>query len=115
MSKLTDEELAKGWIRALANVDEFVALCAPDCRVWHSNDDKWVTVKQAIDAVYERGGLPGFSGARYTLSDKGFFVQTAATLEPAGVKVHVIQVVGTRDGQAISVEEYVGPEMDIAV
>jgi hypothetical protein len=115
MSTMTDEELAQGWIRALANVDAFYALCAPDCLVWHSNDNKWITVKEAVDAVYERGGLPEFSGSRYTLSDKGFFVQTSATLAAAGVTVHVVQVVGTRDGQAISVEEYVGPEMDIAV
>jgi hypothetical protein len=115
MPEITNEELAQGWIRALSNVDAFYELCAPDCKVWHSNDNKWGTVKEAVDAVYDRGGLPEFSGSRYTLSDKGFFVQTSATLESAGAKVHVVQVVETKDGKAISVEEYVGPEMDIAV
>lgn len=111
----SNEELAQGWIRALANVDAFYELCAPDCRVWHSNDNKWVTVKEAVNAVYERGGLPEFIDARYTLSANGFFVQTAARLDAVGLTVHIVQVVAAQDGKAISVEEYVGPEMDVAV
>ncbi|MEV0085398.1 hypothetical protein [Saccharopolyspora sp. NPDC050642] len=114
MSQTTNEVLARGWIRALSNVDEFYELCAPGCEVWHSNDDRWITVEEAVDAVHGRGGLPEFDDSRYTLTEKGFFVQTSATPEAAGVRVHVVQAVATKDGKAISVEEYVGPEMDIA-
>ncbi|SFW79796.1 hypothetical protein [Amycolatopsis australiensis] len=113
MSTTTTEELAQGWIRALSDVDAFHGLCAAGCRVWHSTDDKWITVEEAVDAVHERGGLPEFENPRYTLTGKGFFVQTSATL--AAARVHVIQVVTVEDGKAISAEEYVGPEMDIAV
>ena len=113
MSTKTTEELAKGWIRALSDVDLFYSLCADDCKVWHSADDKWMSVKEAVDAVHERGGLPEFENSRYTLTDKGFFVQTSATL--AAARVHLIQLVTVKDGKAVSAEEYIGPEMDIAV
>lgn len=113
MSTKTNEELAKGWIRALSDVDLFYTLCADDCKVWHSADDKWMSVKEAVDAVHERGGLPEFENSRYTLTEKGFFVQTSATLPTA--RVHLIQLVTVKDGKAVSAEEYIGPEMDIAV
>lgn len=113
MSVLSNEEIARGWIRSLSSVDLFYEFCAPDCKVWHSSDDKWMTVKEAIDAVHGRGGLPPFRNSRYTLTDKGFFVQTSTTLN--GTNVHLIQVVTVQDGKAVSAEEYIGPEMDIAV
>ncbi|TDD50102.1 hypothetical protein [Saccharopolyspora elongata] len=49
-----------------------------------------------------RGRLPESDNSPYTSTEKGFFVQTSATLEAAGVWVHVVQVVATKDGKAIS-------------
>ncbi|MCD0453506.1 hypothetical protein LO762_30620 [Actinocorallia sp. API 0066] len=113
MSVKTVKELADGWLEALKDVDKFYELCSPECKVWHSNDDKWVTLKEAIDAVHSRGGLPPFRNSRYTLTDKGFFAQTSATLE--GTNVHIIQIATVADGKVVTAEEYIGPEIDLAV
>ncbi|MFS4108562.1 MULTISPECIES: hypothetical protein [unclassified Streptomyces] len=113
MSEKTKQELAEHWLRALENVDLFYEFCDSGCKVWHSADDKWVTLKEAIDAVHSRGGLPPFRNSRYTLTDKGFIVQTSTTLE--GTNVHLIQVAGVEGGKVVTAEEYIGPEMDIAV
>lgn len=105
--------LAQAWIAALSDVDAFAALCAPDCQVWHSHDNRWVTVQQAIDVVHQVGGLPTFTDARHTLSENGFFVQASTEFEVAGqtMTLHIVQIVEIRDGKAIRVQEYVGPEM----
>ncbi|AVH94180.1 MULTISPECIES: hypothetical protein [Streptomyces] len=113
MPEKTPKELAESWLRALSDVDLFYEFCAPDCRVWHSSDDKWMSLKGAIDAVHSRGGLPPFRNSRYTLTDKGFIVQTSTTLD--GTNVHIIQVATVEGGQVVSAEEYIGPEMNIAV
>ncbi|MFF9505305.1 hypothetical protein [Streptomyces sp. NPDC014656] len=113
MTEKTKQEIAESWLLALSDVDLFYDFCAPECRVWHSSDDKWMTLKEAIDAVKNRGGLPPFRNSRYTLTDKGFVVQTSTTLD--GTNVHLIQVAGVEGGRVVSAEEYIGPEMDIAV
>ena len=107
------QTLAQAWIRALSDVDAFAALCAPDCQVWHSHDDRWVTVQEAVDVVHKVGGLPAFTGARHTLSDNGFFVQATTEFVVAGqtMTLHVVQIVEVRDGKAVRVQEYIGPEM----
>ncbi|MFG2657321.1 hypothetical protein [Streptomyces sp. NPDC048425] len=113
MSQKTTEEIAQNWLRALSDVDVFYEFCAPDCRVWHSSDDKWMSLKAAIDAVHSRGGLPPFRNSRYTLTGKGFVMQTSTTLKDTNV--HIVQVATVEDGKVVSAEEYISPEMEIAV
>ncbi|HEX2316772.1 MAG TPA: hypothetical protein VHJ17_23705 [Thermomonospora sp.] len=113
MAVTSNEELAQGWMRAIQDVDLFYELCTADCRVWHSSDDKWMTLKEAIDAVHSRGGLPPFRNPRYTLTENGFFAQMSTTLD--GTNVHLVQIATVKDGKVVQAEEYIGPEMDIAV
>ncbi|MEU3528741.1 hypothetical protein AB0E62_33645 [Streptomyces sp. NPDC038707] len=113
MPEKTREHIAEQWLRALEDVDLFYEFCAPHCKVWHSSDDKVMTLKEAIDAVHGRGGLPPFRDSRYTLTDKGFVVQTSTTLQ--GTNVHLVQIAVVENGEVVSAEEYIGPEMDIAV
>ena len=111
MTVMTTEELAKAWLAALEDVDAFLPLCAPECKVWHSTDDTWVTVRDAIEAVRASGGLPPMRETSYTLMDGGFFVQFSATHQ--GAELHNCILVRVRDGLAVSAEEYVGVEMDL--
>ncbi|MER6667238.1 hypothetical protein ABT256_22025 [Amycolatopsis japonica] len=120
MSEATKEELAQGWLKALTDVDHFYEICTPDCRVWHSADDKWMSLKAAIDAVHDRGGLPEFTNSRVTITEKGFFAQTSGVLKPQGedgpeVKIHLIQIATVEGGKVVQAEEYIGPETDLAV
>jgi hypothetical protein len=108
---MTTEEIAQGWLAGLQDVDAFLPLCAPECKVWHSNDDKWVTVPEAIAAVHEAGGLPPMRDMSYTLMDGGFLVQFSATWN--GAEIHNVILVKVRDGLAVSAEEYVGLEMSL--
>ncbi|MDA3644250.1 hypothetical protein LZ318_31445 [Saccharopolyspora indica] len=107
------EEIARGWAGALANPDDYYDLSAPDCKVWHSSDNKWMATKDAIDAVKAHGGLPTARNTSYTLTEKGFIVQATLTLRET--TVHIVQVATVNDGKVVSIEEYIGPEMDIAV
>ena len=91
-------------------MDVFYEFCAPDCRVWHSADDKWMSLDAAITAVRERGGLPEFTGSRYTLTGTGFVVQTSARLDAAGVTVHIVQIATVEGGRVVQAEEYIGPD-----
>ncbi|WP_050790883.1 hypothetical protein [Streptomyces sp. e14] len=109
----THEEIGQAWLRGLEDVDAFYAFCDPECRVWHSSDDKWMTLQEAIDAVHGRGGLPPFRNPRYTVTEKGIVAQASTTLN--GTNVHLVQVATVKDGRVVTAEEYIGPEMDIAV
>lgn len=111
MSVMTTEDLATAWLEALEDVDSFAALCAPECRVWHSTDDKWVTVEEAIEAVHAGGGLPPVRDKSFTLTDQGFLVQFSLTHQ--GAELHNCIIVKVRDGKAVSAEEYVGVEIDL--
>ncbi len=111
MTIMTNEDLATAWLAALEDVDSFPALCAPECRVWHSTDDKWVTVEEAVAAVHAGGGLPPVRDTSYTLTDHGFLVQFSLTHQ--GAELHNCIIVKVRDGKAVSAEEYVGVEMDL--
>lgn len=111
MTTRTNEELAQAWLAALQDVDAFLPLCAPDAKVWHSTDDIWMTVPDAIQAVHDGGGLPPLSRQSYTVTEEGFLVQF--TLSLGDIKMHNTIIVKTRDGFAISAEEYVGLETDV--
>ena len=111
-------ELAENWVKALADIDLFLQICVTDCPVWHSADDKWVTVSEAVAAVHERAGdgpVPDFRPVGVTFTEKGFFNEAAVEIEVGGnpVKLHLVQIVEAKDGKAVRVREYIGPEMDI--
>ena len=111
-------DLAENWIKALKNIDLFLEISTEDCQVWHSADDKWVSVAEAVAAVYERSGddgVPDFKAEGITYTESGFFnrASTEITMNGQLVKLHLIQVVEARDGKAVRVREYIGPEMGI--
>ncbi|QSE85205.1 hypothetical protein JWS14_16140 [Rhodococcus koreensis] len=121
MSSTPDQatiELSENWVKALANIDLFLEICVEDCPVWHSADDKWVSVSEAVAAVYERAGggpVPDFRPEGITFTENGFFNEASVELEMGGqeVKLHLVQIVEARDGKAVRVREYIGPEMGI--
>lgn len=106
--------LIKAWTEALGDLAQFWDICTPDCQVWHSADNKWMTAAAAIEAASGRGGLPPFQNIRVTLTDGGFALQANVTVEPIGT-IHVLQLVSVKDGKAARIEEYIGPEMNIAI
>jgi hypothetical protein len=114
MSDPSTRELMKRWEAALADVLLFREICTPDCQVWHSADNKWMTAEAAIEAARDRGGLPPFKNVRITVTEHGFLAQASTTVDPVGT-IHVLQLVTVKDGKAARVEEYIGPEMNIAV
>lgn len=79
--------------------------------MWHSTDNKRVTVQDAVAAVHATGGLPPMRDQSCTLTDDGFLVQFSTTFQ--GAEIHDCIIVKVRDGKAVSAEEYVGPEMDL--
>ena len=46
------------------------------------------------------------------MTDKGFTVQTAATVEPLG-RLHIVQIATVTGSKVSEVEEYIGPEMKL--
>jgi ketosteroid isomerase-like protein len=121
MSSTPDQatkDLADNWVKALTNIDLFNEISTEDCLVWHSADDKWVTVADAVAAVYERSGdgpIPTFVPVGVTFTEKGFFNEATTEIEIAGqrTKLHLVQIVEVRDGKAARVREYIGPEMGV--
>jgi hypothetical protein len=43
----------------------------------------------------------------------GFLAQTSLTVPQIG-KIHALQLMTVKDGMITSIEEYIGPEMDLA-
>lgn len=121
MSSTPDQatkDLAENWVKALKNIDLFLEISTEDCQVWHSADDKWVSVAEAVAAVYERSGddgVPDFQAEGITYTEDGFFNRASVELKLNGqqVKLHLVQIVEARDGKAVRVREYIGPEMGI--
>lgn len=110
-------ELAENWVKALSNIDLFIEIASDDCLVWHSADDQWVTVAKAVADVYERSpeGVPTFVPEGVTFTEKGFFNEcsTEVSLNGQMMKLHLIQLVEAKDGKAVRVKEYIGPEMGV--
>ncbi|MFT4201301.1 hypothetical protein [Gordonia sp. (in: high G+C Gram-positive bacteria)] len=110
-------ELGERWPAALNDLDQFEQMCSADCEVWHSTDDKWVTVSQAVEDARRRvgGGEPNFEPRGVTYTENGFFNQAFIAVELMGnpMRLHVIQIVDVKDGKAVRVQEYVGPEMPV--
>ncbi|NMO03069.1 hypothetical protein HH308_17790 [Gordonia sp. TBRC 11910] len=111
-------ELADNWVKALSDIDLFIEIATEDCLVWHSADDLWVSVPQAVAAVYERstdGVVPTFVPEGITFTEKGFFNECSTEVSMGGqmMKLHLIQLVEAKDGKAIRVKEYIGPEMGV--
>ncbi|MGW5570325.1 hypothetical protein ACWEVD_03920 [Nocardia thailandica] len=111
--------LAENWVKALSNIDLFIEISHDDCLVWHSSDDKWVTVREAVAAVYERSGdgpIPTFNSVGIVYTEKGFFHECTTEVSIGGqeMKLHLVQIVEARDGKAARVREYIGPEMGVA-
>ncbi|RMI28843.1 nuclear transport factor 2-like protein [Nocardia stercoris] len=109
------EAVAQTWVRALSDLDLFAQLCSADCQVWHSNDNLWVTVQQAVDAAKARPDFPEFVDPRVTMTDAGFIVQSSVSLELGGhaQQLHILQVTDVVDGKVVRVQEYISPEMPI--
>ena len=108
--------LGEAWPKALNSLDSFFGLCAPDCQVWHSNDDIWVSVETAIQNVHRRTAeLPDFQPRGVTYTEKGFFNECYVEVELMGnpMKIHLIQLIDMENGKAVRVKEYVGPEMPV--
>ncbi len=103
------------WKTALkGNLAVFNDICAPDCQVWHSSDDKWMSARAAVDNVRERvGELPPFSDVRIQKTEQGFIAQGNIDIAPVG-RTHIVQVVTVKDGKAVAIEEYISPEMALA-
>ncbi|ALJ19590.1 nuclear transport factor 2 family protein [Microbacterium sp. No. 7] len=112
MTALTNEELAQGWLNALGDVETFRPLCEPDAKVWHSNDDVWMTLDAAIGNVHLAGGIPPREREAYRLTADGFLVQFTVSL--GGQRMHNTILVRVRDGLAYEIEEYIGLETDLA-
>lgn len=111
-------DLADNWVKALVDIDIFLDICVEDCPVWHSADDKWVPVKEAVANVYARsegGPIPSFVAEGVTFTEKGFFNQASVeiTIDGNPVKMHLVQIVEAQDGKAVRVQEYIGPEMGV--
>ncbi|MFI2280739.1 nuclear transport factor 2 family protein [Nocardia beijingensis] len=121
MSSTPDQatrDLAENWVKALTDIDLFIEISHDDCLVWHSADDKWVTVRDAVAAVYERSGdgaVPTFVPGGVTFTEHGFFNEctTQVTIGGQEMKLHLLQIVDVRDGKAARVREYIGPEMGV--
>lgn len=116
----TDEAtraLGERWAVALNDLDQFADMCTEDCQVWHSTDDKWVTVQQAVEDARRRAGDDGphFEARGLTFTENGFINQCFISIALAGnpMRLHVIQIVDVKDGKAVKVQEYVGPEMPV--
>ncbi len=112
MAVKSNEELAQRWLKAMADVDSFPALCEPGCKVWHSYDNAWISVEESIARVHAAGGLPPLQDTSYTLIDGGFLVQFSAAIQ--GTAFHNTIIVKVRNGLAYSAQEYCGFEMDLA-
>ena len=111
-------ELAEQWVKALSNIDLFLEICVDDCPVWHSADDRYVPVAQAVSDVYARSGdgvVPTFEPHGITFTEKGFYNEcsTEVMLNGQLMKLHLIQLVEVKDGKAVRVKEYIGPEMGV--
>lgn len=110
-------DLMQGWSTAMAG--DFASLrgiCADDCQIWHSSDDKWMPHKDALDgfiAAHEAGGIPDFEDVRIMPTATGFLCQARMTLAPIGT-LHVLQLVTAGGGVITRIEEYIAPEMDLA-
>ena len=50
MAAKSNEELAQRGLKAMADVDTLPAPCEPGCKVWHSYDNAWISVEEAIAA-----------------------------------------------------------------
>ncbi|GEM29628.1 hypothetical protein NN3_06350 [Nocardia neocaledoniensis NBRC 108232] len=121
MSSTPDQatkDLADNWVKALTNIDLFKEISHEDCLVWHSADDLWVSVADAVAAVYERspdGVPPTFVSLGVVFTEQGFFHECTTEVSIGGqeMKLHLVQIVEARDGKAARVREYIGPEMGV--
>lgn len=109
--------LAERWIDALkSDVSKVREICAPDCRLWHSSDNVWMEQRPALDAfiaAQAAGMIPAFEEAKAIATAEGFLVQTSVTMPKIG-RIHVLQLVTVKGGKIAVIEEYIGPEMDLA-
>ncbi|MGC4251869.1 MAG: hypothetical protein QM605_10540 [Sphingobium sp.] len=110
---MTVDQIMERWRVALnGNLPVFSEVCAPDCQVWHSSDNNWMSAAAAMEGVAKMGGLPPFDKVEITKTDKGFAVQGSIT--PPGMgKMHIAQMVTVKEGSVAAIEEYISPEMDL--
>ncbi len=117
MTDTNKAKLMEGWARAMAgDFGSLRAICADDCRIWHSSDDRWMPQREALDAFIaarDVGRIPDFRDVRIKPTADGFLCQAAMTIEPVGT-LHVLQLVTTSGARITQVEEYIAPEMDLA-
>ncbi|GAB10339.1 hypothetical protein GOARA_056_00860 [Gordonia araii NBRC 100433] len=109
--------LGERWALALNDLDQFAEMCSDDCQVWHSTDNAWVSVPQAVEDARRRAGdiPPQFEARGVTYTENGFFNQCYIAIDLAGqpMRLHLVQLVDVKDGKAVRVQEYVGPEMPV--
>jgi hypothetical protein len=119
MPDQTPEELQERWVAGFSDLRAFAergpnALISDQCRTWHSTDNRWITAKEALEAVLGAGEVVATTTTTYgdfltTATEKGFICQTS--MKTAEGTAHVIQVVTVKDGQVSEVMEYISPEM----
>lgn len=109
--------LIEFWAAAMAgDCSQLRQVCAPNCQIWHSFDNKWMSHREALDgfeAAREQGAVPSFEDVRLVPTAKGFLCQASMVLGRVG-RLHITQLVTVSDGQITHVEEYIAPEMDLA-
>ncbi|QKS00600.1 hypothetical protein F9288_13940 [Sphingomonas sp. CL5.1] len=117
MTERDDERLMRGWSTAMSgNFSVLNDICAPECEIWHSSDNRWILQRDAMDAfiaAHDAGRIPPFEEVRIMPTAKGFLCQASMTMQPIG-RIHLIQLLATEGGRIVRVEEYISPEMDLA-
>jgi hypothetical protein len=114
---MSTEQLMQRFATALeTDISILKELCSEDCRLWHSNDNVWMEQRPALEAfmvAQQAGMIPKFDAVRTMATASGFLAQTSLTVPQIG-KIHALQLMTVKDGMITSIEEYIGPEMDLA-
>jgi hypothetical protein len=110
MSITSNETVASQWIEALgSDITLIDKVRAPDMRVWHSNDNQWLSRQESDARMARTGPVPAFFNLRAQATETGFVVQ--GTIAIGGGQTHIVQVNTVEDGLVVSCEEYIAPEM----
>jgi ketosteroid isomerase-like protein len=113
----TNREVAEAWLQGLASGDYsgLQDLANPDMRTWHSSDNVWMSRAESearIASAPPSGVAPSFGAAKLTMTESGFVVQGKADLPGMG-PTHILQLLTVDDGEILSIEEYLAPELPI--
>ena len=117
MTVMNTDDLAERFKTAIkSDIAILREICSTDCQLWHSTDNVWMAQGPALDAfiVAQNAGQIGkFDEITTVSTGKGFLAQTSMTMDRLG-KMHVAQLMTVKDGKIVSIEEYIGFEMDLS-